>query len=316
MNKKVFPVEEVRKYAEQGLSIDKIAEIYHTSRPTMGKFLRENDIDTERKTHVKFCAELDDNIICQKYRESQTLKQIGDSLGVSQCAIKNRLLRNEIDLRTNSEAHKKYHEQVDYFDNIDTFDKAYLLGFICADGWTTNTNILGIQVAKKDADIIYWFQKQMNTDKPIIEKENAIGLTIQNKVITDKLASYSIIPNKSLVLDLRQVGKLANITPELEPVFLLGYFDGDGGIYKTLTYNSYYQYSCSITGTYETCAYFKEFFDNKGFYNKRHKGDGKNNTTLQLGGRNVCKQALSKMYDNIGNLSFFFKRKYQLYCEL
>lgn len=62
MNKKVFPVEEVRKYAEQGLSIDKIAEIYHTSRPTMGKFLRENDIDTERKTHVKFCAELDDNI--------------------------------------------------------------------------------------------------------------------------------------------------------------------------------------------------------------------------------------------------------------
>ena len=95
----------------------------------------------------------------------------------------------------------------------------------------------------------------------------------------------------------------------------MGYFDGDGGIYKTKTYNTYYQYNCSITGTKETCSYFYLFFGEIGFENKRHK-DNKNNTTLQIGGRNQCKKALSKIYQNINDLSFYFKRKYNLYCEL
>lgn len=30
------------------------------------------------------------------------------------------------------------------------------------------------------------------------------------------------------------------------------------------------QWSCSVTGTFETCSYYKEYFQNVGFFTKRH----------------------------------------------
>ena len=168
---------------------------------------------------------------------------------------------------------------------------------------------------QKDENIIFWVKKQLKTDKPIQYKSNSTGLVVQNKIITDTLKSYSIIPNKSLKLNIEEVIQKSNIRKDLIPSFLLGYFDGDGGIYKTLTYNKYYQYSCSITGTLETCEYFKKYFNNIGFLVKRFKNDN-NNYTYQIGGRNKVKEGLSKIYLDIDKLSFFYQRKYSIYCEL
>lgn len=155
----------------------------------------------------------------------------------------------------------------------------------------------------------------METDKPIYYKENSVGLVIQNEKIVKTLNNYGITKNKSLIIDIGDVIKKSNMKEELIPAFLLGYFDGDGGIYKNVSPKGYIQYSCSITGTFETCTYYKTYFDNIGFYTKRHK-DNKNNYTYQIGGRNMVRQGLSNIYSVKDNLTFFFKRKYSLYCEL
>lgn len=281
----------------------------------MSRIIRENSLHTKKNLQLKKCENVDEDKICSLYIEGKTINEISKIFGVSTTVIKNRLIKNNISIRDNSSSHKKYKENEEYFDIIDTNDKAYLLGFICADGWVSRNNCLGVEVSKKDSEIIYWIKEQLQSNRPIYEKENSIGITIYSKKIFDTLHSYSIIPNKSLTLDIQKVIELASISEKYLPSFLLGYFDGDGGIYKTKTYDTYYQYSCSITGTKETCSYFYLFFDEIGFENKRHK-DNKNNTTLQIGGRNKCKMALSKIYKNVDDLSFYFKRKYDLYCEL
>lgn len=68
---------------------------------------------------------------------------------------------SEIAKKSNSQKHTKYSCDINYFDNIDTMDKAYLLGFICADGFVAPRNEVGIGVSSKDEDIVLFFQKQL-----------------------------------------------------------------------------------------------------------------------------------------------------------
>lgn len=318
MPKKTFPVEEIKILLEEGYNIANLATKYNTSRPTMSKFLKENGLYTKTQQQNQKCKNLDISFIINEYQSGKTIKEIANNLQVSTIAIKTRLKSNNIHIRTNSESHKRYVEDFKYFDTIDTYNKAYLLGFICADGWVTNRNELGIAVSYKDKDLIYWFKEQLKTDKePIIKEKNqhkSIWLVIQNEKATKVLNQYGIIPNKSLILNIENVINNAKISNNLIPAFLLGYFDGDGGIYKSQTNNTT-QYNCSITGTIETCTFFQEYFGGIGFMTKRHKDD-KNNYTYQIGGRNRVKEGLSKLYSVKDKLSFFYKRKYKIYCEL
>lgn len=320
MTRKTFPVEEIKKLLEQNYTIQQLADVFKVSRPTMSKFLKENNLKTIKQKHLQKCQDLNDNEIIALYQNQKTISDIAKSMNVSTQAIKSRLINNNVHIKTNSESHKKYYEDYEYFNTIDNYDKAYLLGFICADGYVTKRHELGIEVAKKDEVIIYWFQSQLKTNKPIKEKKQkeylSVNLIIQNEKLTTILNEYGIIPNKSLVINIEEMIEKANIQEKLIPAFLLGYFDGDGGIYKSSGANgNTIQYSCSVTGTLETCSYFKTYFNNVGFITKRNK-DNKNNYTYQIGGRNMVKNSLIKLYSIKNNLSFFYKRKYNIYCEL
>lgn len=315
--KKTFSIEKIKNLIEKEYSIQKIANEMGTSKPTMSKFLKENNLQTFNSKKRQKYQEINSKKVAEKYQSGMTVSQLEKEYGVSDSVIYRLLNKENIKRRTNSEVHQRYKRDSHYFDNIDNYDKAYLLGFICADGYVTDRNELGISISIKDKDFIYWFKEQIKTDKePRIYDENKyIQLVINDEIMTKKLNEYAIIPNKSLVIDIREVIKKSSLNEEQIKSFLLGYFDGDGGIYKTLTYNKYYQYSCSITGTLETCSYYKNYFNDIGFFVKRHK-DNKNNYTYQIGGRNKVKESLEKIYSIKDKLSFFYKRKYSIFEEL
>ena len=174
-----------------------------------------------------------------------------------------------------------------------------------------------LELSIKDENMIKWFKQQLETDKPIYynEKTKSCGLRIQNIELTNKMKEYEILPNKTFTINLKNVIEKAKLNDNQIKAFLLGYFDGDGGIYKSLVKEKYYQYSCSITGTLETCLLYKEYFNNIGFITKRHK-DNKNNYTYQIGGRNKVKEGLSKLYEIKEQLNFYYQRKYKIFCEL
>lgn len=125
-----------------------------------------------------------------------------------------------------------------FFELIDTELKAYLLGFIFADGSISvrrndSEKCLSITVTESDSDILELFKQQINTDVNfyyIPSKQNGVYIdnpkvkvSFYNKKLVDDLIKLGCVPNKTY-LDI----KIPSINEELIIHFIRGYFDGDG----------------------------------------------------------------------------------------
>lgn len=166
-------------------------------------------------------------------------------------------------------APRKYTLNEDYFETIDSEDKAYWLGFIYADGFITKRkpgfgqNILGITLAEKDH--LEKFADSIKTNKPVktYEKKNSYGkkngvsfehklALISNKLVSD-IEKLGVVENKTFLLS-----ELPNIPKEFIRDFIRGYFDGDGSVFhinkkatrKNKTYN-HTALGVTICGTYK-----------------------------------------------------------------
>lgn len=129
-----------------------------------------------------------------------------------------------------------------FFNEIDTEEKAYILGFIMADGgiYINNAHRLYFSLSYKDIEILNKIQAAMesNYDIKIIEQSNSFGkstiarLTIYCKEIIDDLLALGFDNNKT--------GNefIPNIEPALIRHFLRGFFDGDGTIFKSRGYDT------------------------------------------------------------------------------
>lgn len=122
-----------------------------------------------------------------------------------------------------------------YFETIDTPNKAYLLGFITADGSITGkyNSCCSIEIHEKDADLIEFARQEINPSATITtcnyEKKQNKRVSFSSKKLCQDLNKYGIIPNKSLILE--------SVPKDLIPKELLCYYfrgliDGDGCIHK------------------------------------------------------------------------------------
>lgn len=133
----------------------------------------------------------------------------------------------------------KYIGNEHYFSVIDSSSKAYILGFIAADGSlvkssTGNSYYLTITIKYKDKNVLDFIQKELNSNYKLLEirkisygKEvHHIRLQFSNKIITNDLMRYGILPRKSLTM----TNIIENIPIEYRDAFIIGYFDGDGSV--------------------------------------------------------------------------------------
>ena len=133
----------------------------------------------------------------------------------------------------------------DYFDVIDTENKAYWLGFLFADGNITTpyrvnkdgsikNGIYRIEISLKeeDKDHLDMLRKELNVEKPLnISKTNYNGanrcrLYFNSKHMWEVLNSYGCTPKKSLTLTFPPISIFKD--KSLIKHFIRGYFDGDG----------------------------------------------------------------------------------------
>lgn len=122
-----------------------------------------------------------------------------------------------------------------YFEVIDTPNKAYLLGFITADGAITGkySNTCSIEIHEKDADLILFAQEEINpkaaiTDCYYKEKRNK-KISFNSKKLCEDLAKYRIIPNKSKTIEKVPI---EHIPQNLLCYYFRGLIDGDGCVHK------------------------------------------------------------------------------------
>lgn len=123
----------------------------------------------------------------------------------------------------------------DYFESIDTEDKAYFLGLLMADGCNTKKNIT---ISSIDIDILYKFKEFSSFTGKIYKYQP------KEEATAKKLFGVMMIPSIKWCNDLSKLGVVPNkthktyfptIPKNLERHFIRGVFDGDGciGLYKT-----------------------------------------------------------------------------------
>jgi hypothetical protein len=167
-------------------------------------------------------------------------------------------------LRDNSRARKHFFSE-DYFDKIDTEEKAYWLGFIYADGYIKHRKgayALTIGLSSKDHNHVVKFA-------------NAVGYDSEIKIRTDKLGyknSTITLYSKKMVISLLRCGLYQNKSLTIEPwsgpehlmkAYWLGVFDGDGGFCKNVKKlkngTSVTRYSFNLYGTFAMVDGLKKF---------------------------------------------------------
>lgn len=135
-------------------------------------------------------------------------------------------------LKVSFKSYDKY-----FFDEIDSEEKAYWLGFIYADGYTTDDGRFGIELASVDKEHI---QKLLNSMKSNLKIKDRIrikgdieykssSILINNKHLNSSLISKGVVPRKTEILCFPEEKVLPK---NLRNHFIRGYFDGDGTIIK------------------------------------------------------------------------------------
>ena len=132
---------------------------------------------------------------------------------------------------------KNHFLKEDFFEKIDSEEKAYLLGLLKTDGFIKKgkngrQSRWGISLKESDKILLEQIKIIINSDvllsKDCREGKESYSLEITNEKMCDDLAKYEILPNKTYLLtDIH----LEQIPEVFQKHYLRGLLDGDGSIF-------------------------------------------------------------------------------------
>ena len=160
-----------------------------------------------------------------------------EKISITECAKKFNIHRStlskylkEYDLYKDK---RKYKVDENFFEKIDTEEKAYWLGFLTADGCIKkNRYQISLGLSIKDINHLEKYKKSLKSEKNIKIEEN---YSFNNKSVM----CYLRIDNKKMYTDLLNLGFSSKKTMNEQPVelsedlinhYIRGIFDGDGWI--------------------------------------------------------------------------------------
>lgn len=115
----------------------------------------------------------------------------------------------------------------DFFKVIDNEVKAYILGFIYADGYIeSNNRTLSFNINERDIDILHKIKYHIECGNPIRKSstKNCVRLHLSSVELVNDLIKLGVTRHKTNTIS------LPNLRDDLLRHFLRGYFDGDGHI--------------------------------------------------------------------------------------
>lgn len=231
---------------QNGKSQSYIAEIYNCSEATIGTVMKQLKIST-RPGGSKNTPEIISKWI-EMYLSGILIKDIAKEFNVGRNTVSKQLKKNgvEIDRYT-------YHFNEYYFDNIDSQEKAYIIGMLWADGHNcVSKGSIILELQETDVGLLEKINLLTGNERPLrkqnlhLKNENwkdQYKLVWQSKYTSNILESYGMVQGKSLVLTFPEW-----LDPTLYAHFIRGYFDGDGCISLQST-NKNRSASISMVGT-------------------------------------------------------------------
>lgn len=213
----------------------------------------------------------------------------------------------------------------DYFSVIDSYAKAYIVGFIAADGAlvkTKTTTTLTITVKYEDKAVLEFIKSEIGNTHKLLEirrpssynpeKEiHHMRYTISSPTITRDLISLGIGYNKSLTMG----NIINNIPKQYREAFIIGYFDGDGSVtVRDGLYPNDRGVLCRDYSLYIQIRGTQEFLEGI----CEHLGITKshihcNDSIPHLSFAN--KKDVARFFQCYNNLPFYYKRKYNKFLQ-
>jgi transposase-like protein len=256
--KKIWSNEDIKTiikfYTEDGLSISYISKnIYHCRYEYIKEILCKNNIKIRNRKSGRVLSPKEEQQVIDLYLNNQlSQKEIADKFNCCIKTIRNTLIRNNIEIKIQPRKNKNINEN--YFEKIDTEQKAYFLGFIFADD-NICKNQLSIEIHFKDRELLKLFKNELHLKSKISyrkrENTEVCCIRVVSKKICEDLKQYGIVPNKTYITK-----HLPKISEEFIPHFLRGLLDGDGWISID---NSGYYHMGFVSYSKSVCEDFQEY---------------------------------------------------------
>ena len=227
-----------QKYND-GKSIMDIVNELKLERHLVADVLRKEGIyknrfakyDTPEKTERN-------NKIIKLYQEGNSLNKVSEMVGLSPSSIAKILHALNVDTRPQhmkghskgTTKNRKYCFDINYFETIDTEEKAYWLGFIYADGHVAYRGLTTIALQERDKEHLEKLRKALGDENVKLKynkRTKSYAIWFSSVKMAEDLLKLGCMQNKSLqlVFPTEQQVPSKYIT-----AFMRGYFDGDGCI--------------------------------------------------------------------------------------
>lgn len=228
--------ETIKTLYKQNKTTVEIARELNRSQSGVERYLKRNNLYVKKSHRHKIPHSEDKNIV-NLYLEGKTSIEIASLYDVTDNAILKLLNRLGIDTSNRSDIYSPV-KHLNYFENIDTEKKAYLLGFITADGNITiptkrpNSKVFQLEIQKRDREILELLASEIGLDQSFIReysrsnpnRQPTVRIAFYSNAFCDHLAKYGIVKEKC------HKTYLPAIPEELIAHYTRGLIDGDGSI--------------------------------------------------------------------------------------
>jgi transposase-like protein len=226
-----YSEEEKRKAIEmykKGVKTKDISDILQIPETNIVRWAKEAGLSRLNRLTKSQIEKLKPKIK-ELYESGKTFQEVADELNLTYRQVEHMIEQMRIARHKGPQSKIK---REDYFDVIDTEDKAYWLGWIMADGNVSITNgqySLKLHISLEDRVLIDSFLEFIgSTNKPRINTKNNKGglayyVSLTSVHMVKRLIELGVVPRKSgkeIIPD--------DVPKELRKHFIRGYFDGDG----------------------------------------------------------------------------------------
>lgn len=208
----------------------------------------------------------------------------------------------------------------DYFEKIDTANKAYILGFLFTDGYNnTDRGVIELTLQYNDKEILEKIAKEINYIGNISKavkcgKYKTARLNIINKKMSNDLEALGCRRRKTYNIEMPSEDIIPN---NFLKHFIRGCFDGDGGIGISCKEGKVKVFNVTFCGTYSLVNGIKEYIEKEvNIHVTLFDSYTQNNNNFYRfvigGNRNVIK-FLDWLYKDA---DLYLERKFNKYKEL
>lgn len=306
-------IDEIWSMRDQKVENREIAEHFGVSLRTLSRFLSENGF-VER---VKFTEDIQKKVIDEYVNQKISIQKIASKYHKDPKFISEFLRDNGVEIEGTVKRNRIYSINESFFETIDTEEKAYVLGFLLADGAVVGNQIT-VSIQEKDKKILEDMLDAMDSGHPLFyvnyrdktqtcfgkyHSQNQWKFQIKCKKMVSDLARHGVVQNKSLKAYYPET-----VPDSLFGPFLRGLFDGDGYICKT-------ENRFQLTGCDTLLRAVLEKLKTLTGVTKGTISDACDNgitKNLRIFGKDNCKTLFDFIYKDA---TIYLDRKYQVYLN-